>query len=133
LLVGHGIDLVEISRIERVYLKYQWQFLNRILTKEEQKKFNVLHPKKQLIYLATRFAGKEAFAKALGVGIGQVAFVDIGIINKPNGKPEIQLSHSVASIIAGMLGRQEMKFRIALTNTEEHAMASVIIELIKEH
>jgi holo-[acyl-carrier protein] synthase len=133
LLVGHGIDIVQVSRIESVYSKYLDQFVDRILTRDERLKYDRLNSKQQIIYLATRFAAKEAFAKALGVGIGQIAFIDIGIINRPNGKPEIKLSHRVAAIISGLLGRQEMKFHVSLTNTGENAMASVIIELVKDH
>ena len=133
MLVGHGIDLVQISRIENVYRKFQDQFVDRILTRDERRKFDRLNQKHQILYLATRFAGKEAFAKALGIGIGQLAFIDIGIVNKPNGKPEIKLSHRVLAIVSGLLGRQEMKFHVSLTNTDENAMASVIIELVKDH
>lgn len=133
MLVGHGIDIVQVSRIEKVHAKYLDQFVNRILTPDERQKYERLNAKQQIIYLATRFAGKEAFAKALGVGIGQIAFIDIGIINRASGKPEIKLSHRVSTLISGLVGRQEMKFHISLTNTRENAIASVIIELVKDH
>jgi len=133
MLIGHGVDLVQIPRIGAIYEKYQSQFVNRILTLDEKSKYNRLNKKQKITYLATRFAGKEAFAKALGVGIGQIAFKDIGIVNRANGKPEIHLSHNVSSIIQSLLNRQDMRFHISLTNTDENAMASVIIELVKDH
>ena len=133
MLIGHGIDLVQIPRIGAVWEKYKDQFVDRILTLDEKKKYHRLNQKQKIIYLATRFAGKEAFAKALGVGIGQLAFKDIGIVNRANGKPEISLSHSVSAIISGLLNRQDMRFHVSLTNTDENAMASVIIELVKDH
>ena len=68
MIIGLGTDIVRVSRIENLQKKYGDKFLNRILTAEEQKKFHSLKLEEQKKYLAKRFAAKEAFVKALGLG-----------------------------------------------------------------
>ena len=72
MIYGIGLDLIEIERIENVYNKQKQKFVERILSKEEQIKFNSFSQQKRKIeYLAGRFATKEAFSKALGTGLGK--------------------------------------------------------------
>ena len=77
---GIGIDLIEIDRIKDVYIKQSDKLIHRILTDQEQQKFNSFkNDKRKLEFLAGRFATKEAFSKALGTGLGKtVAFNDRG-------------------------------------------------------
>ncbi|MBT7997661.1 MAG: holo-ACP synthase, partial [Betaproteobacteria bacterium] len=66
MIYGVGVDLLSIKRVERLYLKYGERFVNHVLTVEESEQFQSVSRKTH--YLATRFSGKEAVAKALGTG-----------------------------------------------------------------
>lgn len=90
MIFGLGTDLLNINRIEKLYQKYKDTFVKRILSNEEIQEFNIKPENKKINYLAKRFSGKEAFSKALGLGIGRgINFNDISILNNSLGKPEI--------------------------------------------
>lgn len=87
MIVGTGIDIVELERIKAI-LERNPRFQDRILTEYERDTFNQLKGQRQIEFLAGRFAAKEALAKALGTGIGKhLSFQDIEIRNEPSGKP----------------------------------------------
>ena len=69
MISGIGIDIVELSRIRRIYLRQQ-KFVDRILTVNEKEIFYNLTEDRKTEYLAGRFAAKEAFSKAIGTGLG---------------------------------------------------------------
>ncbi|WP_080472415.1 holo-ACP synthase [Enterococcus faecalis] len=79
---GIGVDLIEIDRIQALYSK-QPKLVERILTKNEQLKFNnFTHEQRKIEFLAGRFATKEAFSKALGTNVEKhVAIIDIDCFN----------------------------------------------------
>jgi holo-[acyl-carrier protein] synthase len=90
MILGLGVDTIEIERIARIFGMYGDRFLNRIFAAEEQayaRRFKDPAPR-----LAARFAAKEACMKALGTGWNDgVRWCDIVVINSPMGKPELQL------------------------------------------
>lgn len=116
MIYGIGLDLIEIERIENVYNKQNQKFVERILSKEEQIKFNSFSQQKRKIeYLAGRFATKEAFSKALGTGLGKtIAFHDINCYNDHLGKPCIDYSG--------------FRVHVSITHTENYAMSQVLLE-----
>ncbi|AXV41913.1 holo-ACP synthase [Staphylococcus warneri] len=116
MIYGIGLDLIEIERIENVYNKQKQKFVERILSKEEQIKFNSFSQQKRKIeYLAGRFATKEAFSKALGTGLGKtIAFHDINCYNDHLGKPCIDYSG--------------FRVHVSITHTENYAMSQVLLE-----
>ena len=82
-----GIDLVELARIKDAYERNS-RFAERILTENELSRFKTLSEKRQIEFLAGRFAAKEAYAKANGSGIGEeLSFQDMEIATDENGKP----------------------------------------------
>lgn len=90
---GIGTDIVSIKRISGLYKEFGDKFVQRILSNEEIKKFKAFKRKADAIgYLAKRFAGKEAVAKAFGTGIGKLSFTDISILNDGVGKPYVVIS-----------------------------------------
>ncbi|OEH93064.1 holo-ACP synthase [Bacillus solimangrovi] len=114
MIKGIGLDIVEIERIKRMMEKEK--FILRILTNREQEKFQKLQGHRRAEFLAGRFAAKEAFAKALGTGIGtELSFQDIEILNEKNGKPV--LYHSGTANV-----------HLSITHSHEYAAAQVIIE-----
>ncbi|MBM7715821.1 holo-ACP synthase [Siminovitchia sp. FSL H7-0308] len=115
MIAGIGLDLVELDRIERLR-QSQPRFPGRILTQKELMQYDTLPAKRKTEFLAGRFAAKEAFAKALGTGIGKgISFMDIEIGSQSSGKPFI------AKPAMG-------KSHVSITHTKQYAAAQVIIE-----
>ena len=86
MIKGHGIDIEEISSIQKVYEKNA-RFARKVLTAAEFDRFEKLTGKRKMEYLAGRWSAKEAFSKAWGTGIGCVTFQDLEILNNEKGAP----------------------------------------------
>ncbi|MFT5299012.1 MAG: holo-[acyl-carrier protein] synthase, partial [Colwellia sp.] len=87
-VVGIGTDIIEISRIAKMAINVREKLAHRVLTPRELKKYNTL--KDPSLYLAKRWAGKEAASKALGTGIANgVSFQHFEIISLPSGQPKL--------------------------------------------
>lgn len=112
-----GIDLIEIERIAKAIDAHGSRFLARIYTTKELSLFG-----RNIPSLAARFAGKEAVAKALGCGIGDILWVEIEILRGPNGQPELHL-HGSAKRIAEEQGLTI--WSISLSHSMEMAIALV--------
>ena len=117
MIVGHGVDLQEIGAIQEVYAK-QPRFASKVLTAREQAVFEQLKGKRQLEYLAGRWAAKEAFAKALGTGIGRsgVTFQELEILNNSKGAPYVTKSPFLGRVL------------ISISHSASYVLASVILE-----
>lgn len=118
-MIRCGIDIVECKRIADGIERLGDRFLNRLFTAGEREDCNDMPHR-----LAARFAGKEAVAKALGTGIGDVRWVEIEIrVNNPRHRPELIL-HGVAKELADEMGLTE--WDISLTHTREMASAVAV-------
>ncbi|HEX4284633.1 MAG TPA: holo-ACP synthase [Terracidiphilus sp.] len=124
MILGSGIDIVEVGRIHESVERFGTRFLNRIFTASEQA--YCLRKRRSAESLAARFAAKEAGAKALGTGISRgVNWLEIEVIREPGGRPAL-LFHGRAAEIAAQLG--VARSALSLTHTAELAMASVLLE-----
>jgi holo-[acyl-carrier protein] synthase len=124
MIVGSGIDLVEIGRIQNTMDRYGSRFLNRVYTVAEQA--YCLRKKMAAESFAARFAAKEAAAKALGTGISfGVNWLEIEVVREPGGRPSVTF-HGRAAQIASRLG--VARAALSLTHTSALAMASVVLE-----
>jgi holo-[acyl-carrier protein] synthase len=124
MVIGTGIDLVEIKRIQESMDRYGQRFLDRIYTAAEQA--YCLRKRKSAESLAARFAAKEAGAKALGTGISHgVGWLEIEVVREASGRPTVQY-HGRAAEIAARLG--VARAALSITHTAELAMASIILE-----
>ncbi|MGT2827726.1 holo-ACP synthase [Streptococcus himalayensis] len=85
---GHGIDIEEISSIQKAYER-NVRFVDKVLTNREKERFSQLSGKRKFEYLAGRWAAKEAFSKAWGTGLvtRQLSFQDLEILNNQMGAP----------------------------------------------
>ena len=110
-----GIDLVEIVRLEEAIRRHGRRFLERIYTPQE---LTEVGP--NLASLAGRFAAKEAVAKALGTGIGLVAWREIEILPGPERAPLLHL-HGAAARKAEELGLST--WSISISHTHQYAVA----------
>ncbi|HFU4059514.1 TPA: holo-ACP synthase [Streptococcus suis] len=115
MIVGHGIDLQDLEAIDKARQRHEG-FPRRILTDKELARYQELQGRRQLEYLAGRWAAKEAFVKALGTGIGKVTFWDIEILNASNGAPFVVCSH-----FSG-------KVWMSISHSGNFVQASVILE-----
>jgi holo-[acyl-carrier protein] synthase len=113
-----GVDIIEVARIDAAILRYGDRFFSRFFTHQE-----LIDSDGRTPALAARFAAKEAVAKALGCGIGDVGWKDIEIVRDANRRPEVAL-HGPALALAATLGLSE--WSISLSHTHEHAMALVV-------
>jgi holo-[acyl-carrier protein] synthase len=124
MIVGSGIDLVEITRIEQSVERFGQRFLDRIYTAAEQT--YCLRKRRAAESLAARFAAKEAGAKALGTGISRgVHWLEIEVTREPGGRPALRF-HGRAGEIATRLGVAYAA--LSLTHSDNMAMASVVLE-----
>lgn len=116
MIKGIGTDILELSRIEpRIH---QEKFILRILHPDEIKVYQQLTlDKRKIEYLAGRFCVKEAYSKALGTGIGKLAFHDICCLNDALGKPYIKGDNNA---------------HVSISHSELFAQAFVVIESYNE-
>lgn len=133
MIVGIGTDIVNIKRIEHLIFKFGDRFLKRIFTPQEIKesqKFSSL--RRSSSYLAKRFAAKEAYAKATGLGIrNQITFNQIEILNDDNGRPFIILhSRTKEHLLNSFSLNKTVNIHLSLSDDYPLALAYIIIETI---
>lgn len=124
MVLGVGIDLVEVERIAQSLSRFGQRFLSRVYSAEEQR--YCMAKRFPAPSLAARFAAKEAAAKALGTGISRgVGWQQIEVRRAPGRAPELEFS-GVAAGLASQLGVRRVL--LSLTHTAEHAQAFVVLE-----
>jgi len=120
-----GVDLIEISRIQRAVERHGERFLARVFTPAE-----ILYSRGRVAELAVRFAAKEAVSKALGIGVRVLArdgidWHDVEVLNDMRGKPFVRLAGRAAER-AAELGLSE--WAISLSHSRDHAIAFVVAQ-----
>jgi holo-[acyl-carrier protein] synthase len=124
MLIGTGVDLIEIERIARSIERYGDRFLRRVYTDHEIAYCS--RKRAGAESFAARFAAKEAAAKALGTGISRgVAWNEFEVGHAPGGRPVLVLSGR-AAYLAKEMGVRTIS--LSLTHTASLAMASVVLE-----
>jgi holo-[acyl-carrier protein] synthase len=124
MILGTGIDLIEVARIAASFEKFGERFVNRVLLPDEIA--YCLSHKDPAPFLAVRFAAKEAVSKAFGTGIGaQLGWRDIEIRRKESGEPYVVLHGKGAELFAA---RGAKKMHVSLTHTSNYAAATAILE-----
>ena len=113
-----GVDIIEVARIDAAILRHGDRFFNRFYSHRE-----LIDAEGRTPALAARFAAKEAAAKALGCGIGDVGWKEIEVVRDERRRPELLL-HGAARDRADLLGLSH--WTVSLSHTHEHAMALVI-------
>lgn len=123
-ILGHGVDIVEVARIERSLKNHQDSFLNKCFTNQEV--LDSGDSRRRNEHLAARFAAKEAALKAIGTGWSQgIAWTDVEVVRLESGKPELRVTGRAAEIAASM-GID--RWFVSLSHTDNAAIASVIGE-----
>ena len=127
-ILGIGIDIVNVKRIDGILEKYKTRFINKIFSENEQKKCEKAYNKGAAY--AKRFAAKEAYVKALGIGIAQgIQWRDICVENEKNGKPILTLFNKAKFFLHDFAPPEKSPFiHLSLTDDLLYAQAIVIIE-----
>ena len=120
MIIGHGIDLVEIDRVNNIYAKYKKNFISKYFLNDQFKSIN-----KNL--LANNFAIKEAFSKSIGMGFRSPCYPNNIVVSRNElGKPVISLKNKLESYLNNTFGKYVI--HVSLTDTKLYSIASVIIE-----
>src|SRR3954469_1713329 len=125
-VVGIGVDLVEVARIQHSLERFGERFLHRVFTEAEIEYCKSMpHPAR---HFAARFAAKEAVSKAFGTGIGKsMGWKDIDVRRKESGEPYVVLEGGAKKLAEE---RGVSKVSITLSHTEHHAMAMIVVEAL---
>ena len=125
MIYGIGVDLMRVDRILKAMERYGERFLRRVFTSREIAQCQ--GKRWAASGFALRFAAKEAFSKALGVGLrqGGIRWREVEVVPDPMGKPEIFVTGRAAQLCAeaGITG-----LHLTLTDEDNHALAVVILE-----
>ena len=124
MILGTGIDIIEVARIRASFEKFGERFLRRILRPEEIA-YCLTH-KDPAPFLAARFAAKEAVSKAFGTGIGRhLGWQDIEVRKKESGEPFVTLHDAGSALLAARGGARVL---LSLSHTESYAAAVAVLE-----
>jgi holo-[acyl-carrier protein] synthase len=123
-VAGIGVDLAPIARFRRLLAREKRGVIDRIFTVGE--KVYSLAKNDPAPYLAVRFAAKEAFLKALGLGLRQgISWQDMDVVKDALGCPSLRLSGRAAEIVRE---RGLTSIHLSYSHDGEYGMATVILE-----
>lgn len=123
MIIGIGIDIVDVARIAKVYDKHGSKFLDRVLT-DEEKAYCLQHSSPPQ-YIAARFAAKEAASKAFGYGIGiKFHWKNIEVYKLASGGPKLKFYGKAKE----SFDKLECSCHVSISHTKEYAAATVLLE-----
>ena len=124
MIIGIGVDILEIARVDKLNQDFGERFARRVLTEDELLEFE--RRKRSSNYLAMRFAAKEAAAKACGIGIGrELGFHSMQIENDALGKPMLRFLEDAAALVARLQIRNSL---VSLSDEKHYVVAMVVLE-----
>lgn len=123
MIEGIGVDIVEVSRIEKAVKRLGFTFLRRVFTNKEIK--NSKKRKRPYEYLAARFATKEAVFKALNDGLdGSIAWRNIEILNDKTGRPKVTLYGKAKTL---QKKKKVDQIHVSVSHTKTYAVATAAL------
>jgi holo-[acyl-carrier protein] synthase len=128
MIYGIGTDIIQISRIEAALHRNGDRFAEKILGPDEMEKFRRRRDKVEvrgIRFLATRFAAKEAFSKAIGLGMRMpMTWRSMQTLNAAGGKPIVVTSGKLKIFMQ----QQGLTAQVSITDEADYAVAFVIVE-----
>jgi holo-[acyl-carrier protein] synthase len=122
-ILGHGIDLASVSRLRAILEKEDGHFEKRVFSEGERAYCRAR--KDPMPHFAARFAAKEAYGKALGLGLGPSGdFAEIEVVNEASGRPVLRLNGKALEIFRNLGGAEA---HLSLSHEGDQAIASVIV------
>lgn len=128
MVFGIGTDICDIRRIEATYARRGERFVEKVLGPQELQVFrarSARSPTRGIRYLATRFSAKEAFSKAIGLGLHlPMRLPDCQILNEPSGRPVLRLEGPLAAWFAA----RGLSGQVTLSDETDYAVSFVVVE-----
>jgi holo-[acyl-carrier protein] synthase len=125
MIYGIGIDVIQPQRVARLLDKYGERFVRRVLTPLERPRY--LRTAQPVLFLANRFAAKEAFSKAMGTGFRYpVTLQCISVVQNSAGKPGLAFNESLEAMV-----REQGITGLHLTISDESSLACACVVLEK--
>jgi len=128
MIYGIGTDVCDIRRIADTLARRGDRFAERVLGPHEIDVFRARKAKvnaRGVAYLATRFSAKEAFSKAIGLGMRMpMTWRDCEVVKAPSGKPEIRLHGA----LAGWFAAHGLRAHVSVSDETDYAAAFVVVE-----
>lgn len=128
MIYGIGTDVCDIRRMAATVARRGERFAERVLGPAEMQVYHARHAradKRGLAFLATRFSAKEAFSKAIGLGIRMpMTWRSCEILNEPSGKPYIRLSGELAAWFEA----RRLTAHVTVTDETDYAASFVVVE-----
>ncbi|WP_348696502.1 holo-ACP synthase [Duganella fentianensis] len=128
MIYGIGTDICKIPRIEASLARYGDRFARKILGPQEMEKYHARKAQnaaRGVRFVATRFAAKEAFSKAIGLGLRMpMTWPAAQMLNAPSGKPVIVCS----GVLQEFMEQHKLSAQVSISDEEEYAVAFVIVE-----
>ena len=126
MIIGNGVDIIDVRRIRNTISKYNFRFKNKCFNSGEIIKSESRI--KSVESYAKRYAAKEACAKALGTGLARGVFwKDIEVQNDKFGKPKIKLHNNALKHLEVLVKNNEYSIEVSLSDEKNYAIANVII------
>ena len=123
-IFGIGIDIVQNARIKNLIDTYENNFLNKVFSVEEIE----AAPINKYNYFAKRFAAKEAFVKALGIGFSSnIIKSEISVTNDEYGRPRIEIYGQTKDYVEKIIKHPNIQYFISLSDEKEYSIAQVLI------
>lgn len=120
-MLSTGVDIVQVNRIEKLLRDKEDKFLKKIFTQNEVQ--YIKEKQKDPRTIAGIFAAKEAVAKALGTGIGEISWQDMEIIHDSRGKPRLNINKKLANLLRK--GKHD-SIELSISHEKEYAVAFAI-------
>jgi holo-[acyl-carrier protein] synthase len=128
MIYGIGTDIIQISRVEAALARHGDRFAHKILGPEEFEKYMRRRDKVEargVRFLATRFAAKEAFSKAIGLGMRTpMTWRSVQVLNAPGGRPVVVTSGALKD----HMERNGLIAQVSITDEADYAVAFVVVE-----
>jgi holo-[acyl-carrier protein] synthase len=130
-IVGIGTDICDVRRMRATLQRRGDRFAERVLGERELAVFHARRARSDVrgvAFLATRFSAKEAFSKAIGLGIRMpMTWSACEILNEPSGKPYIRLS----GVLAEWFDARRWKAHVTVTDETDYAASFVVVETLE--
>ena len=124
MILGIGVDIIEVGRIQSSFERFGERFINRILHPDEIA-YCMSH-RTPAPFIAARFAAKEAISKAFGTGIGaELGWQDMEVKRKSTGEPFVVLHGGGQKLLEA---RGASRLHLTLSHTQAHAVAVAVLE-----
>jgi len=129
MIYGVGTDLVDVERIAGTLARHGDRFALRVLGPQELVRWrqrSARQPQRGLLYLATRFAAKEAVSKALGLGMRMpMTWRNVEVLNAPSGRPQVVMHGALATFVV----ERHLSLQVSISDERTMALAFAVAYL----